>query len=92
MYGYGSPPHQILRCKQVAERLALSRSCIYDKLAPNSPRFDPSFPRPIRLGLNAVGWVSTDIDDWLRNRIHQANQVSRNTAPESSPMGAARHL
>ncbi|MFJ1471063.1 helix-turn-helix transcriptional regulator [Massilia orientalis] len=72
-------PLKILRCKQVAERLSLSRSTIYDKLSPNSVRFDPSFPRPIHLGANAVGWVEAEIEHWLQSRI----QDSRNGTPAS---------
>jgi prophage regulatory protein len=64
-----SPPLKIIRRKQLEERIALSRSAIYDKLTPTSPRFDPSFPRPINLGLNAVGWIESEVLDWLQARI-----------------------
>lgn len=64
-----SPNLKIIRRKQVEELIALSRSAIYDKLSPTSPRFDPSFPRPINLGLNAVGWIESEILDWLQTRI-----------------------
>jgi prophage regulatory protein len=63
------PPFKILRCKDVVERLSLSRSSIYDKMAKTSPRFDPTFPRPIRLGLNAVGWHESQIESWLQSRL-----------------------
>lgn len=64
-----SPQIKIIRRKEVEERIALSRSAIYDKLSPTSPRFDPSFPRPISLGPHAVGWVEAQINDWLQSRI-----------------------
>ncbi|UQV45288.1 AlpA family phage regulatory protein [Janthinobacterium lividum] len=67
------PPLSILRRRQVEARIALSRSCIYDKLSPKSPRFDPSFPRPVQLGPNAVGWIESEIEAWLHTRL----QVSR---------------
>ncbi|WP_373924607.1 helix-turn-helix transcriptional regulator [Duganella sp. BK701] len=59
----------MLRCKQLMARLSLSRSTIYDKLSKSSPRFDPSFPRPINLGPHAVGWVEAEVDAWLQARI-----------------------
>lgn len=62
-----SPPLKILRCKHVQARTGLSRSAIYDKLSKTSPRFDPSFPRAIKLGANSVGWVEAEIDTWLFN-------------------------
>ena len=46
----------ILRLKQLIERTGLSRSSIYDRMNPGSPRYDPSFPKQISLGLKSVGW------------------------------------
>lgn len=69
MISITSPPVKILRRKQVEERTGLSRSTIYDKLSSASPRFDPTFPRAIRLGPNAVGWVESEIIAWLLSRM-----------------------
>lgn len=63
------PPLVILRRKQVEARTSLSRSAIYDRLDPNSPRHDPSFPKQVKLSSNASGWVEAEIDDWLRARL-----------------------
>ena len=60
----------ILRRKAVETRTGLSRSTIYDRLSSKSPRFDPSFPRPIHLGLHAVGWIDSEIDAWLHKQIN----------------------
>lgn len=59
----------VLRRRQLETRLGLSRSTIYDKLNPKSPRHDPDFPKPIRLGNAAVGWLSDEVDEWLAGRI-----------------------
>ncbi|USX25538.1 AlpA family transcriptional regulator [Oxalobacteraceae bacterium OTU3CINTB1] len=68
------PPLRIIRRKQLEERTGLSRSAIYDRLSSNSPRFDPSFPRAIKLGANSVGWVESEIEAWLLSRM-QMNRV-----------------
>lgn len=62
-------PTRILRCRDLQVRLNLSRSCIYDKLSPTSPRHDPTFPRALRLGANAVGWVEAEVEIWLETRL-----------------------
>lgn len=59
----------ILRLKQVIERTGLSRSTIYDRMNPNSPRHDVSFPRQLSLGGDAVGWEESAIDRWVQSRI-----------------------
>ncbi|MGU5638088.1 AlpA family phage regulatory protein [Aeromonas hydrophila] len=56
---------RVLRCKDVIEKLGISRSSLYDRLKPSSPRFDPSFPQSIHLGANSVGWLEHEIDTWV---------------------------
>lgn len=65
------PATKILRRNAVEARTGLSRSTIYDKLSKASARFDPTFPRPVNLGLNAVGWVEAEIEAWLQVRIRE---------------------
>lgn len=66
----------ILRRRDLEARLKLSRSTIYDKINPDSPRYDSSFPKPIRLGNgSAVGWVEGEVEDWLRGRIEASRKL-----------------
>jgi prophage regulatory protein len=30
-----------------------------------------AFPRRVRLGANRVGWVRSEVDQWLRDRIEE---------------------
>ncbi|HDT6080180.1 TPA: AlpA family phage regulatory protein, partial [Aeromonas veronii bv. veronii] len=45
-----------------------SRSTIYDRLNPKSKRYDPSFPKPLRLGESAIGWQLSEILIWIGDR------------------------
>ena len=56
----------ILRRPKVEEIVGLSRSTIYDMISKNL------FPRPIKLGVRAVGWRESAISDWLREREKQS--------------------
>ncbi|TAN53127.1 MAG: AlpA family phage regulatory protein [Methylococcaceae bacterium] len=41
---------------------------MYDRLNPKSPYYDPSFPKPIKLGSGEnppVGWLEHEADDWI---------------------------
>ena len=61
----------VLRIREVTKTVGLSRSTIYDYINPNSPRFDPSFPRPIRLSASksgAVGWYCSEVQFWINSR------------------------
>ena len=56
-------PARIIRFHQVQARTGLSRSTIYRRLAGGS------FPRPLSLGARAVGWIESEVDEWIRQRI-----------------------
>jgi prophage regulatory protein len=60
----------ILRQAKLLARIGLSRACVYDKLNPNSIRYDATFPKQIKLGPGAVGWIESEIDEWIRSRIN----------------------
>lgn len=62
------PPPKILRLKDVMEKLKISRSTIYDWINPKSPRYDPTFPKQRRLGMKSVGWLESEIDEWINQR------------------------
>jgi len=59
--------NQIIRLKELVAMTGLSRSTIYDKQNPKSPRFDPSFPQKISLGTRAVGWFQREVEAWLNS-------------------------
>lgn len=59
---------RILRLPGVQARTGLSRSSIYLRIAQGS------FPKPIRLGERAVGWLDSEVSDWLAHRVRQTRQ------------------
>jgi len=60
---------RILRLKQLTERIGLGRSTIYDRMDVKSPRYDATFPKPIKLGASAIGWVDSEITTWIELRM-----------------------
>ena len=56
-------PVRVLRLPRVQARTGLSRSSIYMRVA------NRSFPQPIRLGARAVGWIESEVDQWIREQI-----------------------
>ncbi len=61
--------HRLIRRTDVQKMIGLSRSTIYTRLDKNSPHFDPSFPKPIKLGAISVAWVESEIQEWIEARI-----------------------
>lgn len=53
---------KILRLKEVTHAIGLSRSTIYRLVNCGF------FPKPIRIGITAVGWDSAELEFWLTER------------------------
>lgn len=59
------PVIKVLRLIHLMQKIGVSRSTIYDWLNPKSPRYDANFPKQLRLGKQTVGWLESEIDEWL---------------------------
>ncbi len=67
----------ILRRKKVQARTGLSSSTIYAKIKPNPKRpsdYDPTFPKPVSIGAKAVGWIESEVDEWLTAQIAKSRK------------------
>ena len=58
--------HHILRLKDVIAMTGLSRSTIYLRMEQDK------FPQQINLGSRAVGWISSEIKEWIEERIKES--------------------
>lgn len=59
---------KFLRLIEVQRRVPYSRSTIYLKVSRGE------FPHPISLGARAVGWLESDIDEWMAQRIDRSRE------------------
>ncbi|ECG8572686.1 AlpA family transcriptional regulator [Salmonella enterica subsp. enterica] len=66
---------RILRLRDVVRKTGMARSTLYDWLNPKSSRYDPSFPKQVMLGRQSVGWLESEIDMWLQQRIADSRGV-----------------
>ena len=60
---------KILRLPDLLVMIGLSRSGVYEAI------FAGTFPKPVKIGLRAVGWLSSDVDDWISQRIAQTRGI-----------------
>ena len=65
----------ILRLPQVKQITGLSRSSIYKFISEQG-----TFPKQVSLGARAVGWIESEVRQWVADRIS-----------ESRPTGADSH-
>ena len=56
---------RIIRLKEVIDSTGLARSTIYKYIA------EGAFPKPVSLGDRCVGWVDSEVHDWILARIEE---------------------
>ena len=61
---------KILRLPALKARTGLSRSTIYLRISQRR------FPKPISLGGRAVGWLETEVNDWLNQQIEASRRAA----------------
>ena len=64
-------PQSILRLPEVKSRTGLPRSTIYLRISQGT------FPLPISLGARSVGWIASEIEEWISHRITQSRQTDQ---------------
>lgn len=60
-----SPTGRMLRAGEVLDRTGLSRTTIWRHVRAGT------FPAPLQLGENSIGWPESVIEDWLASRQHR---------------------
>jgi len=60
----------ILRLPAVKARTGLSRSTVYLRVS------EGTFPKPVSLGGRAVGWVESEIQQWLEQQIESSRKTA----------------
>lgn len=61
---------KVLRLHQVMETTGLSRSTVYKYIS------EGAFPKPLSLGERCVGWLESEVHDWLLTRLEERDASS----------------
>lgn len=63
------PIMRLIRLDEVLNKTGLSRSTIYKYIA------EGVFPKSIPLGYQSVGWLESEVNDWILAKIEQRDLV-----------------
>lgn len=61
--------NRILRRPEVEKLTGLARSTIYNRMEQGT------FPKPVPLGGRLVGWLESDVDKWITERMADAGRI-----------------
>ncbi len=73
---------RVLRKKEVANRVGYSAMHIWRM------EREGRFPRRLQLGPNAVGWLESEVDDWISARAAERDLEPAQEVPTSAPAAA----
>lgn len=59
---------RILKMKEVLQKTGLGRTTMYKLIK------SLDFPQAIPLGLRAVGWLESEVEAWIENKVAARNQ------------------
>ena len=60
--------HKILRLRDVMAMTGLSRSTLYLRMS------EGGFPQSINLDGRAIGWLESEIQQWIQARVSERNR------------------
>lgn len=66
---------RVLRIRQVCEKVGVCRARVYEL------EREGRFPKRIRLGMNAVGWVESELDQWIAERMAERSPGKDHAEP-----------
>ena len=66
---------RVVRLPQVCELTGLSRSMIYQLEA------NERFPRRVKLSERAVGWVESEVQKWISDRMNERPKDKKSREP-----------
>ena len=61
--------NRVLRRPAVETLTGIPRSTLYAKIASGD------FPAPIKIGQRAVGWLESEVNDWLSSRQRSTHEL-----------------
>ncbi|MFT6402334.1 MAG: prophage regulatory protein [Glaciecola sp.] len=65
-----SSDDRIIRFKELKDKIGLSRSHIHNLISKGK------FPKQIKLGDRASGWLESQVTEWLNHRIAESKSLS----------------
>lgn len=60
--------NQVIRLPEVLNMVGLKRASVYVLMK------EGNFPRPIKLGMYANGWLVAELQSWINERIRERNE------------------
>ncbi len=61
--------NQLISIKQVVLFVGVGRSTIYEMMDEDSPYYDPTFPKKVKITQNRIGWSAWEINQWIESKL-----------------------
>jgi prophage regulatory protein len=62
---------RILKRRAAEAKCGLSKTALYDKIQKGK------FPKPVKLSPKSVGWLESELDQWIEARIRERDSLPK---------------
>lgn len=76
--------HTILRAKEAAAMLGVSKSTLWAWCSPKSEHYRPDAPRPVKLSPRITGWLEREISDYIVKLAEQRAKPQHDTSQQAT--------
>ncbi len=73
----GTTSLRFLSLREVMSRTGIKKSAIYYKINPQHPRYDPDFPKRVKVGLTSRKFVESEVDAWMALQVQASRPVKQ---------------
>ena len=61
--------NQLISIKQVIQFTGVGRSTVYEMMDENSPYYDPTKTKKVKITQNRIGWSAWEINQWIESKL-----------------------
>lgn len=85
-------PFWFMPAPEVLRAAGIGKTLMYEKLNPDSEKYDPSFPKPVVLSPRCVRWRSDEVQEWMdaRSADRDAGRSQRHDQAKNAGKASAK--
>lgn len=72
----GTTSLRFLSLREVISRTGIKKSAIYYKMNPQHPRYDPTFPKRVKVGLTSKKFIESEVEAWMALQVQASRPVA----------------
>lgn len=74
-------PTRLISLQEACKRAGISRAALYEKITERSPRYDATFPSPVKID-KRTRFVESEVELWVQSKIATRHGHGESNGPQ----------